>query len=66
MEKEWIGTKATRAEIISTLFKRNYIIASQNLVGIEVTDLRFAVIEIMKNMFQILFLQILPELWKTI
>lgn len=36
MEKEQIGTKATRAEIIGTLFKRNYIIASQNLVGIEV------------------------------
>jgi DNA topoisomerase IA len=66
MEKEQIETKATRSEIISTLFKRNYIIANQNLVGIEFTDLRFAVIETMKNMFQILFLQILPELWKTI
>jgi DNA topoisomerase I len=49
MEKEQIGTKATRAEIIGTLFKRNYIIASQNLVGIEVIDLGFAVIEAMKK-----------------
>jgi DNA topoisomerase-1 len=49
MEKEHIGTKTTRAEIIGTLFKRNYIISSQNFVGIEVTDLGFAVIEIMKK-----------------
>ncbi len=49
MEKEQIGTKTTRAEIISILFKRNYIIPSQNFVGIEVTDLGFAVIEIMKK-----------------
>jgi DNA topoisomerase-1 len=49
MEKEQIGTKTTRAEIISTLFKRNYIIPSQNFVGIEVTDLGFAVIEVMKK-----------------
>ncbi|MDQ3869413.1 MAG: DNA topoisomerase I [Thermoproteota archaeon] len=51
MEKEQIGTKTTRAEIISTLFKRNYITPSQNFVGIEVTDLGFAVIEIMKKYF---------------
>ena len=49
MEKEQIGTKTTRAEIIGTLFKRNYIISSQNFVGIEVTDLGFTVIEIMKK-----------------
>jgi DNA topoisomerase I len=49
MEKEQIETKVTRSEIISTLFKRNYIIANQNLVGIEFTDLGFAVIETMKK-----------------
>jgi DNA topoisomerase I len=49
MEKEQIGTKTTRAEIINTLFKRNYIIASQNFVGIEVTDLGFSVIDTMKK-----------------
>jgi DNA topoisomerase-1 len=31
MEKEKIGTKATRAEIISTLYKRNYITNSVNI-----------------------------------
>jgi DNA topoisomerase I len=49
MEKEQIGTKATRSEIISTLFKRNYIVTSQKFVGIEVTDLGFAIIETMKK-----------------
>jgi DNA topoisomerase-1 len=46
MEQEQIGTKATRADIISTLFKRNYVGATRG--GIEVTDLGFAVIESMK------------------
>jgi DNA topoisomerase I len=31
------------------LFKRNYIIASQNFVGLEVTDLGFSVIDTMKK-----------------
>jgi DNA topoisomerase-1 len=46
MEQEQIGTKATRADIIATLFKRNYVAATRG--GIEVTDLGFAVIESMK------------------
>jgi len=45
MESENIGTKATRAIIINTLFKRNYIVAER--AGIEATDLGFAVIESM-------------------
>ncbi|HET6799778.1 MAG TPA: DNA topoisomerase I, partial [Nitrososphaeraceae archaeon] len=49
MEKEQIGTKATRAQIISTLFTRNYIVTSQKFFGIEATDLGFAVIETMKK-----------------
>jgi DNA topoisomerase-1 len=47
MEHEEIGTKATRADIISTLFKRNYITARKG--GLEVTDLGFAVIDSMKE-----------------
>ena len=46
MEQEQIGTKATRADIIATLFKRNYIAAGQG--RIEVTDLGFAVTELMR------------------
>ena len=46
MELEQIGTKATRADIIGTLFKRNYIASSKG--GIEVTDLGFAVIDSMR------------------
>jgi DNA topoisomerase-1 len=45
MEQEKIGTKATRADIISTLFKRNYVAACKS--GLEVTDLGFAVIDSM-------------------
>jgi DNA topoisomerase I len=45
MEQEKIGTKATRADIISTLFKRNYLAACRG--GLEVTDLGFAVIDSM-------------------
>jgi DNA topoisomerase-1 len=47
MEQEKIGTKATRADIISTLFKRNYL--EQKRGGIEVTDLGFAVVESMRK-----------------
>jgi DNA topoisomerase-1 len=47
MEQEQIGTKATRADIIATLFKRNYVSAMRG--GIEVTDLGLAVIESMKE-----------------
>jgi DNA topoisomerase I len=43
MEHEKIGTKATRADIILTLFKRNYVAACKG--GLEVTDLGFAVID---------------------
>ncbi len=46
MEQEQIGTKATRADMIATLFKRNYITSGRG--GIEVTDLGFAVIDSMK------------------
>ena len=47
MEKEAIGTKATRADIVSTLFKRNYVTSSRN--GMEITDLGMAVVEIMRQ-----------------
>ena len=47
MEQEKIGTKATRADIIATLLKRNYVASSRE--GIEVTDLGLAVIESMKE-----------------
>ncbi len=47
MEQEKIGTKATRADIISTLFKRNYVSSTRG--GIGVTDLGFAVIETMEK-----------------
>lgn len=46
MEHENIGTKATRADIIATLFKRKYL--EQKRGGIEVTDLGFAVVESMR------------------
>ena len=45
MEKEQIGTKATRAEIIKTLIDRGYITSEM----IEATDLGFAVIESMRS-----------------
>ncbi|MGI0025846.1 MAG: DNA topoisomerase, partial [Nitrososphaera sp.] len=47
MEQERIGTKATRADTIATLFKRNYVGSSRE--GIDVTDLGIAVIESMKE-----------------
>ena len=40
MEKEKIGTKATRSEIISTLFKRNYITSTTTVMGEEELRLR--------------------------
>lgn len=46
MEQEQIGTKATRADIIATLFKRNYISSGRG--GIAATDLGFAVIDSMR------------------
>lgn len=46
MEQDNIGTKATRADIIATLFKRSYVMSSHQ--GVEVTDLGLAVIESMK------------------
>jgi DNA topoisomerase-1 len=47
MEHEQIGTKATRADIIATLFKREYM--SSDRGGIKVTDLGFAVVESMRE-----------------
>lgn len=47
MEDERIGTKATRADTIATLFKRSYVAAKKG--GIEATDLGFAVIESMRE-----------------
>jgi DNA topoisomerase-1 len=63
MEKENIGTKATRSDIISTLFKRNYIsnITTPRVLkandqqklspsaGIEATDIGFEIIQSMRN-----------------
>jgi len=46
MEQEQIGTKATRADIIATLFKRSYIGSGRD--GIEVSGLGFAVIDSMR------------------
>ncbi|MFQ5969030.1 MAG: DNA topoisomerase I [Nitrososphaerales archaeon] len=45
MEKEKIGTKSTRAEIIKTLIDRGYITGE----SIEATDLGFAVVESMRS-----------------
>ena len=59
MEKEKIGTKATRSNIISTLFKRNYITSTtityqkeNNLGGvgaIQATDIGFEIIQSMRK-----------------
>ncbi|HVX01874.1 MAG TPA: DNA topoisomerase, partial [Nitrososphaera sp.] len=50
MEEERIGTKATRADTIATLFKRGYIAAAATKKGgIEATDLGFAVVESMRE-----------------
>jgi DNA topoisomerase-1 len=45
MEREGIGTKSTRAEIINTLIKRRYII--QESSGLVATEIGFAVINTM-------------------
>ena len=45
MEREVIGTKATRAEIVHMLIERNYITRE----SIEATDLGFAVVEMMQR-----------------
>ena len=47
MEHEQIGTKATRADIIATLIKREYISSEKG--GIKATDLGFAVVESMRE-----------------
>lgn len=44
MEKEEIGTKATRAEIVRTLIKRGYVTERM-----EATELGFAVVEVMRR-----------------
>jgi DNA topoisomerase-1 len=44
MEKEGIGTKATRAEIINTLIKRGYLSGT----SLEATDFGFATTEVME------------------
>lgn len=60
MEKENIGTKATRSDVISTLFKRNYISNTTATpyrkenngragVGIEATDIGFEIIQSMRK-----------------
>jgi DNA topoisomerase-1 len=63
MEKEKIGTKATRSEIITTLLKRNYIgtiktksmtsnaenKVSRSSTGIEATDLGFELVQSMRE-----------------
>ncbi|MFZ0221515.1 MAG: DNA topoisomerase I, partial [Candidatus Nitrosopolaris sp.] len=53
MEKEKIGTKATRSEVISTLFKRNYITntttRSNGRGGIQATEIGFEIIQSMRK-----------------
>ncbi len=46
MEKEEIGTKATRATIIQTLYDRKYLTGTTNL---SVSDLGFEVVEVLEN-----------------
>jgi DNA topoisomerase-1 len=56
MEREKIGTKATRSEVIETLFKRNYISSTSThqrknngIGGIEATGVGFAIIQSMRK-----------------
>jgi DNA topoisomerase-1 len=46
MEKEKIGTKATRATVIQTLYTRKYLEGVQNMT---ITDLGFGVAEVLRN-----------------
>jgi DNA topoisomerase-1 len=46
MEKEEIGTKATRAAIIQTLYDRKYLKGEQNM---NITELGFEVTEVLRN-----------------
>jgi len=46
MEKEEIGTKATRASTIQTLYERKYVEGEQNMT---ITDLGFEVADVLKN-----------------
>lgn len=47
MERQGLGTKSTRAEIIDNLYSRGYIDGKE----IKVTDLGFAVVDILKRFF---------------
>ncbi|MEW5840265.1 MAG: DNA topoisomerase, partial [Thermoproteota archaeon] len=49
MEQEQIGTKATRADIIATLFKREYLAQEKGGTMVRATDLGLAVVESMKE-----------------
>ncbi len=53
MEKEKIGTKATRSEVISTLFKRNYVTntttRSNERGGIQATQIGFEIMQSMRK-----------------
>jgi len=50
MESVGIGTEATRAEIIETLFKRGYLKTSSKYV--DVTDLGFQVVKVLNTFFK--------------
>ena len=60
MEKEELGTKATRASIIQTLYDRKYLQGSESMA---VTDLGFEVIEVLRKYCPSV---VSPELTKTI
>jgi len=53
MEKEKIGTKATRSEVISTLSKRNYVAntttSSNARGGIQATQIGFEIMQSMRK-----------------
>jgi len=49
MESENIGTEATRAEIIETLFKRGYLKQVRN--GLDITDLGIKIANVLMNLF---------------
>jgi DNA topoisomerase-1 len=60
MEKEELGTKATRASIIQTLYDRKYLQGSESMA---VTDLGFEVVEVLRKYCPSV---VSPELTKTI